>query len=680
MSLARSPISTSVRLRILVTLTLLLAVHAACRRETIKPTSVAHAPSNVDATADASASDATASDDDGRHGAKSSESRIEQRETFPTPDASNIDTEKSEDGSAPSLSPDQQAGASDTPPVTSNDGTHDAIESVRPSDASDASDDSGVQRHDATTSAKDPPSSKDDESEGPQNSSDPINDATNPVPAAARVLLMSDHGPLLLDLHVSIDGRPQTDVVQDLVDEVMRLADTDGDGAVTWDEAMSDPDFRYGQYGNTVPESLEQQEQLIYGYDMIRNGRMDREEVLGFLNSRGNRLIDVVGFYREDRPEPPLFTWLDVDQSRMLEPHELAASLDRARVLDRNDDWMIDRSELPSEQAPDNQQRRRNRNAPRIVAVLTPEIDWSRLLYSIEERYAYGSPIQAVDLLREPLFQAIDKDQDGRWDRSEVSGLLELPADAKFDVAFGAEPKLRIEAVEPSTKAESGSSEKAARLWFEDMQVDFQLRDASGSPFGSQEQYEMLWQRWDTTTDGYLDTDEYRAVQGAFSQLEFAAVDVDGDEKIYPEEATKVLLQRQAAQRSRIQFEVVTDDSLLWNRLDQDQDNRLSERELRNINQRLADVLDDSGSLDPNQLSAGLRVRIVRGDADAAGPLPVGDRQARQVTVDAPAWFQQMDRNRDGALALHEFLGSAEQFEKLDQDSSGFVEPSEIAE
>ena len=43
-----------------------------------------------------------------------------------------------------------------------------------------------------------------------------------------------------------------------------------------------------------------------------------------------------------------------------------------------------------------------------------------------------------------------------------------------------------------------------------------------------------------------------------------------------------------------------------------------------------------------------------------------------------PAWFRRMDRNRDGGVSRREFLGTREQFERLDQaTATALVSPVE---
>ena len=42
-----------------------------------------------------------------------------------------------------------------------------------------------------------------------------------------------------------------------------------------------------------------------------------------------------------------------------------------------------------------------------------------------------------------------------------------------------------------------------------------------------------------------------------------------------------------------------------------------------------------------------------------------------------PVWFQKMDTNGDGDVSNREFLGSAEQFAKLDGDNDGLIDGQE---
>ena len=48
-------------------------------------------------------------------------------------------------------------------------------------------------------------------------------------------------------------------------------------------------------------------------------------------------------------------------------------------------------------------------------------------------------------------------------------------------------------------------------------------------------------------------------------------------------------------------------------------------------------------------------------------------------TGKGPAWFYRMDLNLDGDVSAREFLGTRDQFRKLDTDHDGLIDPNEAA-
>ena len=56
---------------------------------------------------------------------------------------------------------------------------------------------------------------------------------------------------------------------------------------------------------------------------------------------------------------------------------------------------------------------------------------------------------------------------------------------------------------------------------------------------------------------------------------------------------------------------------------------------------------------------------------------PVANPGVAPATVKGPLWFRKMDRNNDGDVSRREFLGSLEDFRRIDVDGDGLIDQSE---
>jgi len=130
----------------------------------------------------------------------------------------------------------------------------------------------------------------------------------------------------------------------------------------------------------------------------------------------------------------------------------------------------------------------------------------------------------------------------------------------------------------------------------------------------------------------------------------------------------------------------------LFRLLDSNQDGRLGIRELRNAPKVLAQLdRNGDGQVTRDEIRSGVLV-LTQGSPLAnpnQGYYPGGQRvpyeayaTATQPPARGPAWFQKMDRNRDGDVSRREWIGSKEEFDRLDLDHDGLIslEEAEKAE
>jgi hypothetical protein len=127
----------------------------------------------------------------------------------------------------------------------------------------------------------------------------------------------------------------------------------------------------------------------------------------------------------------------------------------------------------------------------------------------------------------------------------------------------------------------------------------------------------------------------------------------------------------------------------LFELADTDGDGRLSLRELRNL-VKLLDKLDTNGDgfLTWDELPRHYRAEFRPGSAGGAGweetvflarafTVLNGGGPPLPVRTAGPLWFRKMDRNQDGDVSRREFLGSDEEFRRIDTDGDGLISAEE---
>jgi Ca2+-binding EF-hand superfamily protein len=486
-------------------------------------------------------------------------------------------------------------------------------------------------------------------------------------------------GPLVFDVFIQIDGRPQIEWAQEIAQEVGQLADQNHDGQVTWQEVTTSEQLVYGQLGNSRIENEDQRKQVVYRCDINRNGRMDADEVPIFLAagdlSHWTNPVDSGGQTAESRSQ--LFDWLDVSRDQVLDASEIQQAQLRLRMFDRDDDGIVTLDDL-SDRAVQRARTARS-DGPARVLLLHSDSDWSRVLLVMEEQYAFGSPLQALDLPnRQDLFRALDTDASGTWEARELASLLDRPPDLEIHVAFSQADSaaLRVEANRDAPFSVLSTTDKlTATVSLPDSEL--LLQSAGGHSGMPASEWTNLWQQWDKNQDDALDMAEY-ALAEPLLRMPLKALDGDGDGRVPQADALSSLRRRERYQQARVRIELADESRPVWTRLDQDRDGRLTDRELRTASARLSE-------LGPTELRMGdfpatqqLRfVRAVSGDqpqATVAQPISDAGR------ADLPKWFEQMDQNRDGEIGAREFLGPAEVLHRLDRDADGALQADEITD
>jgi Ca2+-binding EF-hand superfamily protein len=518
-----------------------------------------------------------------------------------------------------------------------------------------------------------------------------------PVIPTERMLLLAPQGPLVVEFELWVDGQSQATAFDGLLSEVLKIADTDGDGRPTWAEVTTSPKFRYGQFGNLPIERDNAPKQIIRQYDLNGNGNVDRDELPRFLtrNAGGARPFSVRSieqFHRRNRHGSPTWRVLDVDDDGQLSPQEWSTAARELRRHDENDDETLVIDELRRTIDLDQAMNNRTRGVKADFAVLLGDhASWDSVRASLEEVYASRGNLDQEDFRQMGhVFAKLDADGDGKLLRKEFPGINQLPANLRIRVDFGVaagngpQPVIRLLHADLPPLAGEGAAlqtqELADRLILRwgGVTLTFVRNDlVAAVDYEAQAKQQVM--QFDTNANGYLEAEELNEqAQQIVGRLE--ALDTDDDKQVYPGEVATYLRQRQGAQRVQVHVRAQDQEDLLFEALDHNADGRLDAQELEQLAERLR-RLDASGDgqLTSDELPEGIAVAIGRGGVD--NPNQLFAIRAAEITppmTDAPAWFRAMDTSGDGVISRREFLGSPEKFAQLDQNQNGFFEASEI--
>jgi hypothetical protein len=134
-----------------------------------------------------------------------------------------------------------------------------------------------------------------------------------------------------------------------------------------------------------------------------------------------------------------------------------------------------------------------------------------------------------------------------------------------------------------------------------------------------------------------------------------------------------------AGERGALRVMVHDDFDALFEALDLNADGGLGEREIATSPARmLTRDKNGDGQLSSDELPSAMIVGFLRSERPDEQSYYVPDVATPQSKDDArPGWLKQADFNGDGDVSRREFLGSLDQFSRLDANHDGFVSADE---
>jgi Ca2+-binding EF-hand superfamily protein len=542
------------------------------------------------------------------------------------------------------------------------------------------------------------------------------------------LIFFSDTRPVMIRLHVRVDGKPYGVAWDAYVKDLFNYLDRNSDGVLSKAEAAQ------------TPSSLQFQKMRESGYTYGIGGNFtyatfnqlkpykDTEDEVAFEELRDYyRRTGVAGLQislspagRAATADPltdTLFRLLDRNKDGRLSKEELDAAEQVLRPYDENDDELVSASELLSSGGSlypyGGGGGGMMANQGRTVAddnsaffLITLDASPNRL----EQRLALANRVikrydkdgngtlsrDEIKLDRD-VFRELDKNRDNELDAIELMSLLRRPPDieavvrlGKLDahesptdlVAPGGTPRPLASAVRPGTAG-------TLLITLGDSQIDLRRNDAVTGASDEQlkaqsdalrQQYVARLKEADPQDRGFVELKDLQRPQFRQLQLLFSLADHNADGKLTEVEVEAWFNLQSKALTSYVSLAVTENGRGLFEILDANRDGSLGLRELRTAWDRLRPYdRGGNGAIARADIPRQFQLTLGLGQA-AAFARPItgpGMVQATAVTARGPVWFRKMDRNGDGDVSLREFIGTREEFDKIDTDHDGLISVAE---
>ncbi len=466
------------------------------------------------------------------------------------------------------------------------------------------------------------------------------------------ILYFAPSGPRLLRLHLRIDGQPYRQKFEALINRIFDGCDRNRDGVIDAREAVRLPSLggRGGGVAFLLGGGVHVAQRPELKKNLTRAGLEAHYAAAGIVPFQLRGGAGGAGGQRTPaRITARVFKLLDADGDGELSARELAAAERKLLKFDADDDELVVLDELMDAEA-DGDGPQTPGPAGNDFIPLTGASSASEALRRLKEMGRDRLPTRP--------------DAEVTVNRKSESGELSVTADrlaAGVRLRKGATTVLEIGSVELTL----GGPALAGNIFL--------------AAFDDASRYKELFARADADRNGYLDRKEAAGVP--FFAANFDAIDADGDGMIFEREVA-AHVKRTAALQAGVKAATVTlsveeQGQGLFDLLDLNRDGVLSVRELR----RAPEVLKRLGVKAlapadvPRQLRAGFAAgggglggfRVLLFDAGGAA------RPSLPAPKKGPEWFRKMDRNGDGDVSRSEWLGTEEEFERIDTDRDGLL-------
>jgi Ca2+-binding EF-hand superfamily protein len=290
--------------------------------------------------------------------------------------------------------------------------------------------------------------------------------------------------------------------------------------------------------------------------------------------------------------------------------------------------------------------------------------------------------------LDEKAFARLDRDMDGQLDSTELIDWLEQDQpDVTVRCQLGlSKPGEQVDftIADWLTGYAKASNHARPTLWLgrtrlivESLLPQLNRGVDAGYEQATVQSVQSLFQFYDRQQKGFIDLNDPQLVRNLGLRATFTDADANGDGKLTRDELLAHQRLMQSAQRQMLLLAYTRQSPSAFALLDVNRDGRLSRGELSNAWNRLAEWLPVEGDelrLGERESEYRLAIGLLRQQYSGFSYNPLAQpNRASAMPARGPSWFGAMDRNGDGDVSRREFLGTPEDFDRIDTNRDGVI-------